>query len=340
MRSFKRIRMICFACAIAATVATSFFLASCGNKVILEDLTYNDDFIVPSLDILFVIDNSNSMREPAAGGKSKLEHVRDTVKYFVSSYVGNDDNINYNIGITTIEGEGKLVGDVITSDLPVSTVKAKLEAAINDMIKLATIKIEMGLLAGLNAARHSYISVLNQEWYHAGNDLAIVVISDEDDSSGGDCSSVDGCFGWLSYLKTGYPGRRVSFHAIADKYESCLENIYVNHKAGSKRYEQMVKTSGGEFIAMCEPKADGDPVHVRDDFDEFFDILGKNLRSTFPLKVTPDLSTLEVYLDGVLQVCPVDYYYDDEKIAIVFIDGHYPKHGQRLEISYVMGDGI
>lgn len=321
------------------------------NKIVLQDRLYTDVFKIRPLDLLFVIDSSRSMASRiTTSGQSKIEAVADSVEQFIAGYTEDDSNINYNIAITTTDADGRLMGGVIRSDTFRSS---ELREQVRDMQQEAELGLstsaEKGILASYNvASRSSAMSTysLNSGFYSKDHDLAVIIISDEDDSSGGACSSVDSCLRALTKMKSGYEGARVTFHAVADDKVKCHTPATIadapynsSLKLGANRYQDIVNATGGEFESLCEDNSDGMYIQITSNFDNFFRNIGKNLRKKFKLSIEADPSSFEVFLDGKQQILGQQYDFDSIENALIFNDGYIPRLGEILEIKYGMGTG-
>ncbi len=138
-------------------------------------------YVAPSaamLDILFVIDNSGSMDDDQ-------EELATNFPAFMAQPQFNDGSIDLHLGVTTTDcdtgAQGRLVGTplVVTSDTP----NMAAEFAANARVGTNGSGDEKGLLAMELALSPPNVPGYNDVFYRPEAALAVVVVSDEPDSS-------------------------------------------------------------------------------------------------------------------------------------------------------------
>ncbi|MCA9567743.1 MAG: hypothetical protein KC656_07865, partial [Myxococcales bacterium] len=122
-------------------------LASCNRYAMFNVTGFQQESFSPKADILFVIDNSDSMQEEASGlatsfaafiatlGQEQADFptdgLSDAVTFYAASTDGKGDFVNYQLGIVTTDGgdEGVLAGTIPSQ--PRSGVLTRFDAEID-----------------------------------------------------------------------------------------------------------------------------------------------------------------------------------------------------------------
>lgn len=139
-------------------------------------------YLAPSaamLDVLFIVDNSGSMSDDQ-------EELATNFPLFLAQPQFNDGSVDLHLGVTTTDTdaggeEGRLIGDpfVVTSDTP----NMATEFADNARVGTGGSGDEKGLLAMELALSPPNVPGFNDVFYRPEAALAVVIVSDEPDSS-------------------------------------------------------------------------------------------------------------------------------------------------------------
>lgn len=278
------------------------------SRNVSEDVFVQDDGNL-TVDVLWVMDDSGTMSEEQANVVANL-----------SSFVGVLDGFgaDWQVGVTTTNVEddaGALVAPLIT---PFAEDVAGLFAAAVDVGAQGS-RDEQGLEAMQLATSEPLLSNANSGLLRAGADLAVIVLSDEDDHSPG---AVEDYEEHLSALG----GARVS--AVVGELPAGCASPYAAADP-AERYLAIAEFTGGLTDSIC-----------RQDFSDTMKHLALNalgLTDTFYLTAIPEPESLEVRREGVLlhQREQNGWQYDPGQNAIV-IDGYaIPGPGEGIEVRYL-----
>lgn len=285
------------------------------------------------VDILWVIDDSNSMAEEQI-------LVADGFESFISSLA--DTNIDFHVGVISTDMDlsnaerGVLLGNpaVLTSETPnyINKFANRVKVGVEGSDK------EKGLAASVAALSEPLASGANEGFLRPGAHLSIIYVSDEDDCSDNDALAADkgdACYskeGQLVAVKdliyqlkgTKDPGRRVVASAIVgpDAAQGC-EDSWPGH-----RYQAVADATGGKIGDICDA-----------DFSDIMEELGlsvSELNRSFELSYTPVLETMEVYVDD--EFVPQDdvegWRYAEVSSLLVFDGDYVPPRGAEIFVSY------
>jgi hypothetical protein len=266
------------------------------------------------IDILWVMDNSGTMSEEQENVVANLSSFVDVLDGF---------GADWQVGVVTTsaddgdDGAGQLVGPILTPlTADVATAFAsEVDVGVNGDIN------EEGLRAMELATSDPLITTTNAGFLRQGADLAVVILSDEDDHSDGSTDD------FTNYL-TGLKGEgRARLSAVVGQLPAGCASPYAAADP-AERYLAVSEATGGIQDSIC-----------RDDFSQTMKALALNalgLKDTFQLLLVPEPSTIEVRLDGVLLYNrPVNgWQYDPGQNAIV-LDGYaIPGPGSGIEVRY------
>jgi len=259
-----------------------------------EEALYEEIFKQPeieAIDVLWVVDNSGSM-------SPIVSHLGDRFASFLTSFSAM--GIDYQIGVTSTDMDdpthsGRLLGtDKVISPTdsdPVGTFVANTDLGDSGSGS------ERGSEAAYAALTDPLLSGANSGLIRPDANLAIVVLSDEDDSSNeGSWSSWKSNFvSWVEGLKS--DPSRTSFSGVIGDPDSglfgCTGSGFppVTAIAG-KKYEELINGTGGTWQSICD-----------EDFDQMLAYLGygiSGLQFDFELAKTPtSVFEIHVYVDGV-----------------------------------------
>lgn len=214
------------------------------EEAFLEDL-----FEVPSnsgVDVLWVIDNSGSM----SGEVGKLA---DDFGVFIDRFV--TFGLDYHIAVVTTDMEspdhsGKFRGPVITPATPNPTAEFRAQAAQGS----SGSGDERGRDAAYAALTAPLVDAENAGFLRPGLPLAIIVITDENDSS---TTSKNLFTSWLNGLK-GDP-MLTSFNALAGPesgFLPCITFFAGVDAEPAPAYADVVNATGGLYASICRSSMD------------------------------------------------------------------------------------
>lgn len=294
----------------------------------------------PTVDILWVVDNSGTMRDERDKLGEKFDQFMSRLQL---------SEADYHIGIVSTDTAdpshaGRLQGNpkVITPDVP--DAKAVFIANV-DLPETAT-RTERGLDAMRLALSNELLAGDNQGFLREQAALFAIVVSDEDDHSIGPPRYYGR---WLEHLKGKGEENLVSLSAIVGQQPDGCEGA----EAGS-RYIEVQDMTGGLFHSICE-----------EDYGQVVDELGiqaAGLRRKFYLSQMPQQETLNVLVtlpgdpaceskadcsgDRVCttgrrcaqQLAPLDdggvWIWEQEANAIFFPETYMPPAGATIDVAY------
>ncbi len=315
-------------------------LAGC-NEYQLSGTEHTEVFILDpaaEVDILFVVDNSPSMKQ---------EH--DKVKAAFEDFIHevNESDTDWQIGVTTTDMESEAGGVLLGPGPGYITPETENYPGVF-MAKIDTVGTQgSGWEQGLEAARRALLhapaglaDTANAGFQRADADLAIVVVSDENDCSDGGAlphEDQQECY-WHhddlvptaefihAYDGLKEEGQALTFSAIVGppSAEEC-ENATPGH-----RYLSAVSDLDGLYADICE-----------DDYTEVMADLGllaTGVQSFFVLQWMADPESIEVRIDGV--DVPEDaeeldgWSYRADENTVYLWGSHTPPREARVEIHY------
>lgn len=276
---------------------------------------------VQAVDVLWVIDDSCSMAEEQA---SLAANFRGFFDYFASS------GLDYHIASVSTDMDSLWAGRLRDTG-----VGNWIDVSVEDPIRAFEQSVVLGT-AGSGAERGrdavfkaldpsgGLVSGWNGGFYREEANLAVVVISDENDDSVD--ISVDDFASWLTSLKA--DPSMVSFSAIVGLPTA------VGGMGGMTCY---TATSAGVDYLAVKSRVGGMQFSICDqDWAPALDQLGMHaagLRSEFFLSEVPVEDTLEVVIDGELSEPVLDWRYMGERNSILFVSNG-PRPGSELLVTY------
>lgn len=267
--------------------------------------TVTDTFVTTSgknIDLLLVIDNSGSM---------SMEQTRlaNNAEYIIDGLEAN--NSDYQIGIITTD-DPAFVGDMITvSD---SDPVAELQEQI--IVGVAGSYTEKGIQMAIDATSTGGDAAPGSDFLRDNSTLAIVWVSDENDSSTGTLTD------WASSLwsvKTN-PSDVIGWGIVTDDNTVCLTAV------PGDDYIDLAQTLGGSWSQICDES-------WQPTFEDLAATAGA--QSSFPLSDTPSVSTIEVTVNGIQST---DWVYVQSTNSVAFNPGYIPMVGSLIEIKYGISD--
>lgn len=201
------------------------------------------------VDILFVIDNSGSMAYEQKSMASRVRNFLDVVK-----------GLDWQIAVTTTDPGNIALGDGRLVPLYGKTGSYILTSSMSDADARTTLGMtlqrpetgsgyEQGILTTYRAIERSLASTNNStKFIRADSQLAVVLISDEDESANGPKNDPANL---VKYVQDTFQGQKaMSFHSIIARPgdKACLSG---EGYAAGFRYEQMSKLTGGVIGDVC-----------------------------------------------------------------------------------------
>ena len=259
---------------------------------------------VPSVDILFVIDDSGSMNV----FQTELE---TNISSFLSVFFTT--GVDYNLAFITTSSFNP-VGQIINGSLQDPLLEAENQV---DSIGISGSGIEKGLETSYKALNSPSSLGIGSSFFRESAALSVIYISDEKDHSN---NTVSFYVNFLSSLKS-LPDMVSAYAIIGDPPNGC--------RNGSKRadygdrYYDVAMQLGGSTYSICSP-----------DWGTQMQNLAWTViyRGNFELSLSnPIESTINVYNNGVLQS---DWSYDSSSNSITFGTNSIPEEGDTVKIEY------
>ena len=273
------------------------------------------------VDVLWIVDNSGSLT-------NERDRLADQFDRFLDVLVGAE--VDYHVGVTSTDlnsmnGDyGRLRGnprfiDPNTPD-PQSVFRQMVEFPDN-----VDIRLEDGLFAMISAVTPPLVDGFNSGFLREEAALAVIVVSDEDDSSLG---GTDQYLRFLRSIKG--PGREVNTSlsaVVGPEPDGCVvpgeENIFGAGARPGTRYLELARETSGLIESICT--ADFAP------FIEDLAIQLAALRRFFPLSAPPG-SNIRVFVNGML-IPMSNWMVIPERRGILFV-GYVPPPGAEIRIEY------
>jgi len=278
------------------------------------------------VDILWVIDNSGSMDNERARLSAAFTRFVDSL---------TREQLSFHIAVTTTDMtklgmgfSGEFIGppSVIDNDTldPVAAFRSHVT------MPASRVEDEQGLNAALTALTEPLLSGANAGFLRDGADLAIIIVSDEDDSSLGEPA-------YFARRLRGLKGigneDTVSVSAVVGERPSgCVSPddvgiLWAEATAGT-RYLEVAALTKGIQASVCAP-----------DYRATLEELGlrfSGLRRIFPLSASPRSATLRVDVDGVAipNNAATGWSYDAATLSVQFLGSYVPPPGSVVQIRY------
>lgn len=271
------------------------------------------------VDVLWVIDVSDSMEDE----RTQLTANFDS---FMASLTNS--GAQYQIGVTTTDLSGNGGGGTLIGPNPViSPATADPEAAFAQNLTLSpTLAAEQPL----ESARLVLSTDAGNALVRPDAALAVIILTDEDDSSIG-----DGGFYARDFLSSKGPGNQnlVTVSAIAGEVPSgCVipgyEGVLGAGARSADKIDEVVTATNGVFGSICDQ-----------DFGPTLDGIGwkvAGLARIFPLSRDPILGTIVVLINGTpLVQHPVDgWQYREDINSVAFAGDYVPEANAEIQVRY------
>jgi hypothetical protein len=269
--------------------------------------TYEQDETV-DVDILFVVDNSGSMR-------SNQTNLTNNFSSFMNTFAAA--GVSYQIAIITTDSHS-FVGDVISNLTPDPV--AEFNSQINS-IGTGGNANEAGLWAAYMSTTVGNASPSAATgFFRSSSRLVVVYVSDEKDHSVYRNSSMLPYDYANSLLSLKSSSDLVVAHAISGDYPSgCTGNGGAEFGSG---YYDVVSALSGTFMSICD-----------DDWSVTMDTLARDsiALTGFPLTEKAVGGTIEVKVNGIVNT---DWYFEQSSNTVIFTFP--PAEGSNIEINYAV----
>lgn len=262
---------------------------------------------MPILDILWVIDNSGSMR-------IFQQNLSNNIGSFMTAFV--QTGADYRMAVITTDRYN------FNTIIEPSTPNAQL--ALANLVMQGT--YGSGHETGLEEAYMSLSSgsgAPGGDFFREDATLVLIFVSDEPDWSAGDWSQY---ISFYDNLKT--PGNFVPYGVIRDPPSGCTyttSNGQLRNAQYGSGYWDLIDYYGGSWYSIC----------AQDWGVQLQDLAGQVTgRRTFELdEPDPIEMTIEVKVNGQVSL---EWVYDASINSVVFNSGHVPEEGQTIEINYAV----
>ena len=257
-------------------------------------------------DILWVIDNSGSMRTFQTRLSSNMSNFM--------SYINATGNVDYRMGFITTD-DHELVAPYITNNTPNVNSKA---ADIVDSIGIGGSGNEMGLQKSHQALEYF---LATGEFIREDAHLIMIYVSDEHDNS--PLTTTD----YIQRYITLKPQSKIKAYAvIGDPPSGCQSSNGMwpaNAQFGSAYYD-VAMHFGGSWYSICDYDWSTNMTNLAQDI---------TIKSAFELdEPDPIVDTIEVYVNG--QLSTTGWSYDSIKNWVKFDGNNIPTGGQTIRIEY------
>ncbi len=301
------------------------------DSSISENFVVNDEKPRTPVDIVFIIDNSRSMYEEQTKLSTRLNH-----------FVNNLGKIDWQIGLTTTDMSGgpySTNGVLVDIEPNSGTGKTKaLTAASTDYQKSFSTAIEKygtprdcnetgancpsGYEQPMNALYKSIQKQFsdNQNFYRSNADLAVIIISDEDEEvQTGDAMTATHL---TSFMRSVFgPNKRMNVYGIIHKPndEDCLNSDSEGARYGAN-IDALTRLTSGYSLSICEP-----------DYAKPLSEIGERVARkeySINLKEIPNKEKIKIKL--IPEQLQLSWRIDQNKI--IFTD--WPQKGTQIVIDY------
>ena len=279
------------------------------GSISVEDQFIQKGIETQKVDILWVVDNSGSMQNEQVALAYNFE-------IFIRDFITKD--VDFKMGITTTDPRPDFSGKMINPVGSLTSIAAKNDEAqfILDFENHIQVGIngfyrEMGMFTA-----DSFFTKNGQTFLRDDAYLIIVMISDEEDQSGSTASN------YVSKFK-------------ALKQNAGMVKIYSIVNTNEAGYSVPETKVGKRYIEASNLTA-GVVGDIQDDFHTILDNMGGkiiNLIDSFALSKQPIISSIEVFVDGLLVTA--GWNYDDSSRTIMFDNNSLPEEGKEIKVKYL-----
>jgi hypothetical protein len=282
------------------------------NKKVPVDVTENflqKDEAPKKLDIVWIVDNSGSMADEQTALATNFDS-------FIKEFILKDVDFKMAITTTDTSSDAKRGAIAGASDLKLTSAIAKANEAqfISDFKSIIKVGVNgSGNERGLDAAE-GFLMKHKASFLRPDAYLAIVIISDEEDSSPKAPAE------YADILKASKANAGlVKVYSVVDTGKT---NVGNNITTGYERYDAVSKLTAGVTA------------NIRNDFDTVLTEMGDSiigLLDSFALGADPIAGTLKVYVNNQLSN---DYVYNAATRSIKFNSNALPPVGASIKVVY------
>lgn len=295
------------------------------DKTVSEDFLYNEDSQA-KVDILFIVDNSFSMID-------NQRKLGDRLENFVTSL----GQIDWQIGVTTTDmssGPYGLKGslapfknlgtNVLTKDAPNFLAEFKNTIVREESVSCggstcpSSDERPIEALANAIAKKDS----ANAGFFRAAADLAVIVLSDEDERSKGGAGAMSPVVALQTFAA-----------AFGDKKSLTGYGLLVQPGDSSCKSKQGLDAAYGTFVSLLAQLTGGVIGSIcNTDYSQTLQSIGKKIREVsvaFELKQSPNESTVQ------LTITPFDASLKWNVTGKTVKFNKAPKKGTKIKISYL-----
>lgn len=222
------------------------FVVSSGYKNMINNVTVKAS---EKVDILFVIDNSGSMAYEQKNMASRVRNFLDVVR-----------GLDWQIGVTTTDPSNSTLGDGRLVQLTGKSGSYVLTSKMDEMQSRDVLSNtlqrketgsgkEQGIYASYRAVERAFEGTVgNKQLIRDGAQLAVVIISDEDESNSGPKNDPTN---FVNYIRSSFNNEKaVSVHSIitrpGDTHCKSSQGYSYGH-----RYQQISELTGGVIGDVC-----------------------------------------------------------------------------------------
>ena len=266
----------------------------------------------PQLDVLFVIDNSGSMRGHQNNLRRQMMGFIDALREF--------NSLDFHMGVITTDSY-KFVAPYVTHE------SHDLISKVEQMVNVGTSgdyteKVFDPLMGSLNSSEQ-------RGFYRKDALLNIIFVTDADDQSA-TYDSLSAYEGLLSF-KNRNPDKISVVGVYIPEGEKTRIGCDRDGVSAPKRLGNFLKLTQGWGVSLCD-----------DNFGPEFkrrtlELVEKLRHIVIPLEFPPDLETLKIFYGGKLVPKNVNWSYNPEKVALeIFVEGKLPevKAGEGFTVKY------
>lgn len=275
----------------------------------------------PTVDILFVIDDSGSM------GAHQL-NLSANIDLFTNG-LGKTQILDYHIGVTTTDFRGRLSGALKGSPLVVdkNTPDGLIRLRSNLLVGTSGDGTESVFKPTIDALSEPNLSGANKGFYRQDAYLALVYVTDAHDQSNMQASDV---YNFLMNLKEWDRERIITYGVIVPSGE---DNCDRDEDRTPITTEEFLHITKGISFSLCDPDFGKRLAEIGDD-------LVQKVGMFIPLKQIPVVSTIQVkYGTQIIdEDVKAGWSYDPGRVGIYLgqeIDLQPQPPGTELEVTFV-----
>lgn len=263
-----------------------------------------------AVDVLMVVDDSGSMEDNQARLSENIQRFMDVAEF---------RSVDYHLGVVTTDVESPLAGK-LRGTPPVLTRSSAGQLATRVQVGTNGSGFEQGLHAAMLAVSPPLVFGANNGFLRDEAALAIVVVSDENDSSPLEVSQYVDVLTGLKAV-TNAP---VIISAITGGAMGCQDPSGDQSATPAPRYQQAVAATGGVDASICDP-----------DWGTKLRTVGEAALlagGRFVLRGQPIPETVAVSVNGAPRTS--GWRYDSTGNAVVFEGAGAPAVGSTVTVTY------